>query len=149
MLSGVLCIKSEKYKGILIGAVCLYSCPLVHFIIETTKRISTNFRFVVKINVKYKYDFRSSQLNITRNLHEVRIEIRFYNVQTMVYNTQNYWGFWTLSIFRYSEKIENTKFRKLNLFPSSDEGQTPTLFSPSETASLNHWTTHVTITTAI
>jgi hypothetical protein len=30
-------------------------------------------------------------------------------------------GFWTFSIVRYSRKLENTTFRKLNLFPSSGE----------------------------
>jgi hypothetical protein len=41
----------------------------------------------------------------------------------MVYNTQNYWVFfWTLTIVRYSKKLENTTFRKLVLFPSSREG---------------------------
>jgi hypothetical protein len=30
-------------------------------------------------------------------------------------------GFWTLSIVRYSKKLENTTFRKLDLFPSSGE----------------------------
>jgi hypothetical protein len=29
-------------------------------------------------------------------------------------------GFWTLSIIRYSKKRENTTFRNLDLFPSSE-----------------------------
>jgi hypothetical protein len=39
-------------------------------------------------------------------------------VLTMVYNTELL-GFWTYSIVWY---LENTTFRKLDLFPSSDEG---------------------------
>jgi hypothetical protein len=35
-------------------------------------------------------------------------------------------------------------FRKIGLFPSSDEGkETPTLLGPLERANLNHWTTQV------
>jgi hypothetical protein len=36
----------------------------------------------------------------------------------MVYNTQNYWD---LGLFPLSGILENTTFRKLDLFPSSDE----------------------------
>jgi hypothetical protein len=43
----------------------------------------------------------------------------------MVYNTQNYWLF---GLFPSSGILENTTFRKLDLFPSSGEGggKTPT-----------------------
>jgi hypothetical protein len=37
----------------------------------------------------------------------------------MVYNTQNYWVF---GFFPSSGILDNTTFRKLDLFPSSDEG---------------------------
>jgi hypothetical protein len=37
----------------------------------------------------------------------------------MVYNTQNYW---VLGLFPSSGILENTTFRKLDLFPSSGEG---------------------------
>jgi hypothetical protein len=37
----------------------------------------------------------------------------------MVYNTQNYWVF---GLFPLSCILENTTFRKLDLFPSSGEG---------------------------
>jgi hypothetical protein len=37
----------------------------------------------------------------------------------MVYNTQNYWFF---GLFPLPGILENTKFRKPDLFPSSDEG---------------------------
>jgi hypothetical protein len=37
----------------------------------------------------------------------------------MVCNTQNYW---VLGLFPSSGILENTTFRKLDLFPSSDEG---------------------------
>jgi hypothetical protein len=40
-------------------------------------------------------------------------------VLTMVYNTQNYWVF---GLFPSSGTLENTTFRKLDLFPSSGEG---------------------------
>jgi hypothetical protein len=49
-------------------------------------------------------------------------------------------GFRTLSIVRSSKKLENTTFRKLDLFLSSGEGgEIPTLFGPLERANLNHW----------
>jgi hypothetical protein len=38
----------------------------------------------------------------------------------MVYNTQNYWGF---ELFPLSGILENTTFRKLDLFLSSGEGR--------------------------
>jgi hypothetical protein len=31
-------------------------------------------------------------------------------------------------------------FQKLDMFPSSGEGETPTLLGPLEGANLNHWT---------
>jgi hypothetical protein len=37
-------------------------------------------------------------------------------------------------------KLENTKFRKLNLFPSSGERRTPTLLGYLGRANFNHWT---------
>jgi hypothetical protein len=37
----------------------------------------------------------------------------------MLYNTQNYWVF---GLFPLSGILENTTFRKLDLFPSSGEG---------------------------
>jgi hypothetical protein len=40
-------------------------------------------------------------------------------VLTMVYNTQNYWVF---GLYPSSGILENTMFRKLDLFPSSGEG---------------------------
>jgi hypothetical protein len=66
----------------------------------------------------------------------------------MVYNTQNYW---VLGLCLLSDilKQENTKFRKLDLCPSSAEGKTLNLLGTLERANLNHWTTHVSITTAI
>jgi hypothetical protein len=94
-----LCIESKKiYRNPNWDSASLQLSQLVQFIIETTKRISMKFRFVVKFNIKcvYKYDSRSFQLNITHNLHEVRNEIRFCVVQTMVYITQNYWIFFLL-----------------------------------------------------
>jgi hypothetical protein len=51
----------------------------------------------------------------------------------MAYNIQNYWVF---GLFTSSGILENTTFRKLNLFPSSGEGgeKTPTQFGPLERA---------------
>jgi hypothetical protein len=40
-------------------------------------------------------------------------------VLTVVYNTQNYWVF---GLFPSSCILENTTFRKLDLFPPSGEG---------------------------
>jgi hypothetical protein len=39
-------------------------------------------------------------------------------VLTTVDNTKKSLGLWTLSIVRYSKQLENTTFRKLDLFPS-------------------------------
>jgi phage terminase large subunit-like protein len=65
-------------------------------------------------------------------------------VLTMVYNTQNYW---VLGLFP-SAGIENTTFRKLDLFPSSDEGGGEDTYSvgPLKRANLNHWFVCVTET---
>jgi hypothetical protein len=53
--------------------------------------------------------------------------------------------FWILSIVRDSKYLENTTFRKLDLFPSSSEGrETPTLLGSLEGANLNDCTTQVT-----
>jgi hypothetical protein len=48
-------------------------------------------------------------------------------------------GSWTLSVVRYSKKLENSVFLKLYLFPSSGEWETRTLLDPLERANLNHW----------
>jgi hypothetical protein len=42
----------------------------------------------------------------------------------------------------------NTLFWKLDLLPSSGEGETPTLLCPLEGGNLNHWATHVNIAIA-
>jgi hypothetical protein len=57
----------------------------------------------------------------------------------MVYNTQ---GYWVSGFFPSSGILENTMFRKLDLFPSSGEGggKTPTQLGPLERTNLNHWT---------
>jgi hypothetical protein len=47
----------------------------------------------------------------------------------MVYNTENYWVF---GLFPSSGILENTTIRKLDLFPSSGEGKTPTQLGPLE-----------------
>jgi hypothetical protein len=40
-------------------------------------------------------------------------------------------GFWTLLVLRNSKKLENTTFRKLDLFlPSAEGKETPTLLGP-------------------
>jgi hypothetical protein len=54
----------------------------------------------------------------------------------MVYNTQNYWGF---GLFSLSCILENTTFRKLDLFPFSGEGGGEDTYSvgPLDTANLN------------
>jgi hypothetical protein len=47
-------------------------------------------------------------------------------------------------------KLENTTFRKLDLFPSSCGGkEARSLFGPSERANPNHWTSHISFTAAI
>jgi hypothetical protein len=54
----------------------------------------------------------------------------------------------TLPIIWYSEKLENITVWKTGLLLSSVRCKTPTLLDPSERSNLNHWTTHVSITTA-
>jgi hypothetical protein len=51
----------------------------------------------------------------------------------------------------YSKKFENTAFKKLDLFPSSGQGEglVPSQLGPLERANLNHWTTQVKNTKAI
>jgi hypothetical protein len=55
----------------------------------------------------------------------------------MVCNTQNYRGFWILSVVGYSRNYKT--FRKLDLFPSSGEWETHTLLGPLERFNLSHW----------
>jgi hypothetical protein len=51
---------------------------------------------------------------------------------------------WVLSIVRNSKYVENTTFRKTDLFLSSGERrETPALLGPSEKTNLNHWTIRV------
>jgi hypothetical protein len=59
----------------------------------------------------------------------------------MVSNAQDYWvSGLCLSSGLLNTLVENIKFRKLDLFPSSGEGrETPTLLDPLERANLNHW----------
>jgi hypothetical protein len=43
----------------------------------------------------------------------------------------------------YTYRLGNTKFRKLDLFPSSGGGKTPTQLDPLETANLHHWVSDI------
>jgi hypothetical protein len=43
-------------------------------------------------------------------------------VRNIIYHSELL-SFWTLSIVQYSKKLKNTTFRKLDLFPSSGEGE--------------------------
>jgi hypothetical protein len=69
---------------------------------------------------------------------------KYYNTLTVL---SEILGFRTLSIVivikKHSKNSKNTTFRKLDLFPSSGEGQ-PTLLGPLERGSLSHRTTDVT-----
>jgi hypothetical protein len=51
-------------------------------------------------------------------------------------------NFWTLPIVRYCEKLENTAFLKLDLFPSSGKWETATALGPSERADLNYYVSY-------
>jgi hypothetical protein len=55
-----------------------------------------------------------------------------------MYKTWNYLFFFYFIHRPVFYKLENTTFRKLDLFPSSGEGEkTPTLLGPLERANLN------------
>jgi hypothetical protein len=64
----------------------------------------------------------------------------------MVYDTRGYWDFCTSSIVRYSKEhnVSGT-----GIFPSSGEEHETLLVGPLARANLNHWTTFLSITTAI
>jgi hypothetical protein len=49
----------------------------------------------------------------------------------------------TLRITGFLDFGDCPVFKKLDLFPSSGEEETPTLLGPLEKANLSHWTTHV------
>jgi hypothetical protein len=51
-----------------------------------------------------------------------------------VYNPQKYWDFGLCPSSDILKKLENTTFRKLDLFPSSGEGETLTLLGSLERA---------------
>jgi hypothetical protein len=56
----------------------------------------------------------------------------------MVCYAQNHW---VSGLCPSPEIVNNTAFRKLDLFPNAREGrQTPTLLGPLESAKLDHWT---------
>jgi hypothetical protein len=59
-------------------------------------------------------------------------------VLMMVYNAQNYWVF---GLFPSSDILENSTFRKLDLFPSSGEGGGEDISSVGllRKTNLNHW----------
>jgi hypothetical protein len=57
------------------------------------------------------------------------------------YNTQKCWDFGVYPSSGILKKLENTTFRKLDLFPSSGEGwETRTQLDSLQRANLNHWT---------
>jgi hypothetical protein len=60
-------------------------------------------------------------------------------------------GFLTLSLVRYSKERKRTqRFANWICFHTHVRvWETPTLLGPLEIANLNHWTTYVSITTAI
>jgi hypothetical protein len=66
----------------------------------------------------------------------------------MVYNTENFWVSWSLSIVRYRKKVENTTFRNWICFRPQVTGEALVMFGPVERANLGHWIIHVSITTA-
>jgi hypothetical protein len=66
----------------------------------------------------------------------------------IVYDIQNYWVFGLCPssgiLVTRKHNVSETGF-----FPSSGEGETPTLLGPLERANQSHWTTHVRFITAI
>jgi hypothetical protein len=54
----------------------------------------------------------------------------------MVYNTWNYWVSGLCPLSGFLKKLEDTTFRKPDLFPSSGEGETP-LMGPLHTVNAN------------
>jgi hypothetical protein len=58
-------------------------------------------------------------------------------VPTILRNSGDYWGLGLCPLFRIAETRQQT-FRKLDLFPSSGEEETPTVLGPLEGANLNH-----------
>jgi hypothetical protein len=61
----------------------------------------------------------------------------------MVHDTRNYWVFGLCPSSGILKKLDNTAFWKLDLFPSSGEGETPTLLEPLERPNLNRWNTYL------
>jgi hypothetical protein len=59
----------------------------------------------------------------------------------MVYDTHNYWGFVLGQSSGILKTLENTTFRKPDLFPSSGEGETPIPLGPLERANLSRCNT--------
>jgi hypothetical protein len=67
--------------------------------------------------------------------------------KTKIINPQDYWVF---GLCPSSGVLKNTTFRKLDVFPTSGEGWgTPGLLDPLERANLDHWTTYVSLTSAL
>jgi hypothetical protein len=72
-----------------------------------------------KAVVKQKHRDRVSMYTNVMVFNKIKQLIAIYQSQS---RRSELLGFWTLSIIQYSKKLEKTTFRKLYLFPSSDEG---------------------------
>jgi hypothetical protein len=79
----------------------------------------------------------------------LRVVLYWQQDETLRYNPSGNLGFWdrpdlrTFPPFWYCNKLEETTFLKLDLFPSSgDWRDIPTLLGPLERANLNQWLFH-------
>jgi hypothetical protein len=84
--------------------------------------------------IKRYQDFWGNSWPYLQVTQRIRIPVRLANI------VQNYRGFWTLSIFRYSRNYKRQRFGNCVCFRLQVMGtETATLLGPLEIANLDHW----------
>jgi hypothetical protein len=74
------------------------------------------FHYIIILFQTSSNKYHTNNFVIIKQVHFILIKWNFYDHSELI-------GFWTLSIVWYSKKLENTTFRKLDLFPSSGQGE--------------------------
>lgn len=73
--------------------------------------------------------WRGNTLNLGCDQKKCTFRVMSIDMSNILQDMLELLGSWTLSDVRFSKKLENLVFRKLDLFPSSDEWETPILSS--------------------
>jgi hypothetical protein len=108
-----------------------------------------NVRLPIRLIQSWSFESRGMLLIRCLIPRKRKSQIQFLNfslrnpIGKLIFNEKRLQELRILSIIQNSKQLENTTFRKLDLFPSSgDRKETPTLLGPLERANLNHWFSH-------